>query len=236
MASSLRFCDKLLPDQPEQSREYRGDDFFPALYDTIIRVSGIPDPHQALQLEYSEKFTVEEMGSNPVSLHFLKFLIRISGAHRVLEIGTFIGVSTMVMAQALPRGGKIVTIEKFDHFADIARSNFSRNKIAERIELINGDALDIIDTLPPEPPFDLIFIDGNKERYRDYIVASERLLSPKGLIVVDDCFFHGDAIQPSPVGEKGRGVRAALDYVAGRSDLFRLALPLANGLLLLTRA
>ena len=236
MTSPLRFCDKLLPDQPEQSREYRGDDFFVALYETIMRVGEVPNPHQDLELTYTDKFTVEEMGSNPVSLHFLEFLIRISGARRVLEIGTFIGVSTIAMARALPRDGEVVTIEKFDHFADIARSNFTQNNIDDKITLKCGDAIEVIEELPSSSQFDLIFIDGNKERYKDYIVASERLLSPKGLIVVDDCFFHGDAVQASPLGEKGRGVRAALDYVASRSDLFRLALPLANGILLLTRA
>ncbi|MEO8627124.1 MAG: O-methyltransferase [Betaproteobacteria bacterium] len=235
-ADPLRFCDKLLSDQHEHSYYFRdGADYASALYATICRASGITSPMEELKLEQTDKFTVEEMASNPVSLRFLQFLMRVAGVKRVLEIGAFIGVSAMYFAKALPPGGEVVTIEKFDHFAAIARRNFAANGLDDRIKLIDGDAFEIIEKLPKGELFDMIFIDGNKERYKDYFVKTEPLLSPNGIALVDDCFFHGDAVNTEPTNDKGRGVRAFLDYAATRDDYLRIALPLANGIMMMVR-
>ncbi|MBI3706206.1 MAG: class I SAM-dependent methyltransferase, partial [Proteobacteria bacterium] len=176
----LTFADKLLPDQPPHAELFGGDAkaLWQALYDTIARSSGIRSPYDEFKLAQTEKFTVEEMASNPVSLRLLQLLIRMIGARRVLEIGAFIGVSAMSMASALPKGGELVTIEKFDHFAAIARQNFKQNGLAKRIRLLEGDAFGVIDSLPKAKKFDLIFIDGNKERYLDYFERLEPLLAP----------------------------------------------------------
>src|SRR5438445_480702 len=140
-----------------------------SLYDAICQASGIVSPHEEFALEYSNQFTVEEMASNPVSLRFFQFLVRVSGARRVLEIGAFIGLSAMAFARALPDGGEVVTIEKFDRFAAIARRNFEKNGLADKIRLIVGDASDILASLRSVPLFDIVFIDGNKECYRAYM-------------------------------------------------------------------
>lgn len=231
----LRFCDKLLPNQPEYAHDYRGGDYALALYETICRSSGICDPHEEFKVEDSEKFTQAEMGSNPVSLRFLQMLIGLAGVKRVLEIGSFVGVSAMYFARALPPGGEVVTIEKFDHFAAIARRNFAVNGLADRITLLEGDAFEVIEKLARGKLFDLIFIDGNKERYLDYFVKTEPLLAANGLVLVDDCFFHGDALNDVPTNEKGRGTRAFLDYAATRKDYQRIALPLSNGIMIMRR-
>lgn len=231
----IRFCDKFLPDQSEHTYYFRGDDYLPALYDSICHSSGIVSPDLEFKLEKTDKFTVEEMASNPISLRFLQFLIQVSGVKRVLEIGAFIGVSAMYFAKALPPGGEVVTIEKFDHFAAIARRNFALNGLADRITLHEGDAFEIIDSLPKDEKFDLIFIDGNKERYKDYFVMTEPLLSHRGISLIDDCFFHGDAVNATPVNEKGAGTKAFLDYASSRADYMRIALPLANGIMMMVR-
>jgi caffeoyl-CoA O-methyltransferase len=232
----LRFCDKLLPNQAEHTHYFRdGNDYMGALYDTICRSSGIRNPLEEFKLEQTDKFTVEEMASNPVSMRFLQLLIRVAGVKRVLEIGAFIGISAMYFAKALPAGGEVVTIEKFDHFAAIARRNFAANGLTDRINLIEGDAFEIIENLPKDRLFDMIFIDGNKERYKDYFVMTEPLLAPKGIVLVDDCFFHGDAVNVMPTNDKGYGARAFLDYAATRDDYIRIALPLANGVMIMTR-
>lgn len=231
----LRFCDKLLPNQHEYAHEYRGADHALALYNTICHSSGIRDPHDELKIEDSEKFTQAEMGSNPVSLRFLQMLVGFAGVKRVLEIGAFVGVSAMYFAKALPRGGEVVTIEKFDHFAAIAKRNFAANGLSDRITLLEGDAFEVIEKLPRDKLFDLVFIDGNKERYLDYFLKTEPLLSPKGLVLVDDCFFHGDALNDIPTNDKGRGTRAFLDYAATRKDFQRIAMPLSNGIMIMRR-
>ena len=233
--TKLRFADKLLPDQPEHAYHFGDGDLMQSLYDAICQASGIVSPHEEFALEYSDQFTVEEMASNPVSLRFFEFLAHVSGARRVLEIGAFIGVSAMTFARALPAGSEVVTIEKFDRFADIARRNFEKNGLADKIRLIVGDASEVLASLRGGPPFDIVFIDGNKERYRDYMVATAPLLSPRGLMIVDDVFFHGDAVRAVPTTEKGRGVKTALEHAAGLDGWLRIVLPVANGILLMTR-
>lgn len=232
---TVHFWDKLLPDQPEHRHHFKGDDYLPALYEVICRSSGIVSPHEELTLEHTDMFTVEQMASNPVSLRFLQFLIKVAGVRRVLEIGAFIGVSAMYFARALPEGGKVVSIEKFDHFAGIARRNIAANGLADRIELHQGDAFEVIDRLPRDETFDMIFVDGNKERYLDYVLKTEPLLSPNGIMIVDDCFFHGDVANATPVDAKGAGTKAFMDWAASQDTWLRIALPLANGVFMMVR-
>ena len=232
---SIKFFDKFLPDQPEHTNNFRGENYHAALYELICRSSGIDSPHDSFKLEQTDMFSVEEMASNPISMRFFEFLIQVSGVRRVLEVGAFIGVSTMNFARALPAGGEVVSIEKFDHFAAIARKNFEANGLSGRIRLIEGDAFEVIESLPEDEKFDLIFIDGNKERYKDYVEKTEHLLSDRGIMVVDDCFFHGDVANQTPIDEKGVGTRAFMDHAATRDDYLRIALPLANGIFLMVR-
>ena len=237
MTHNLTFHEKLLPTTSSNSEFFDGEpgDLLGALYDTITTASGISSPSVELQLELSERHTIEEMASNPVSLRFLQLLIAMVGARRVLEIGAFIGLSTIYMAKALPSGGEVVSIEKFDEFAAICRKNFALNGVDNRIRLIVGDAFDILPSLPRQSSFDLIFIDGNKERYRDYFLAVEPLLAPGGMIVVDDVFFHGDAMNAAPRTTKGAGVKAFLEAAAGATGYRRLLLPIGNGMMLMLK-
>lgn len=233
---TLAFFDKLLPNQREYSKLYTGHSpVEQALFESICRIGNIPRRYEDLQLEESDKVTMEEVGSNPAGLRLLSFLLVVSRARTVLEIGTFLGASAIHFARALPADGKVVTIEKFDHFAAIARRNIERNGLSGKIDVIEGDAIAAVDLLPDGQTFDLIFIDGDKGRYKDYFIKTERLLSPHGISVVDDCFFHGDALNAHPQTEKGQGVKNCLDYLAGRDDLIKVPLPISNGILLITR-
>jgi caffeoyl-CoA O-methyltransferase len=236
-SSTLRFSDKFLPDQPEHMNQFGGsvEQYWVALYDTIVTASGIADPYRDFDLATSDLFTVEEMASNPVLLRFLQFLVRFGRCRRVLEIGTFIGVSAMSFARALPTGGDVVTIEKFDRFAAVARENFSRNGLTDKISLLCGDAHEILATLPRDRLFDLVFIDGDKGRYGDYFRMVDPLVASGGLVVVDDVFFHGDAINPVPTSEKGAGVKRFLEDAAAASGYLRIALPVANGMMLMLK-
>jgi predicted O-methyltransferase YrrM len=211
------------------------DEYWAALYDAIVKASDIADPYRDFDLATTDLFTIEEMASNPILLRFLQFLVRFGRCRRVLEIGTFIGVSTMSFARALPAGGEVVTIEKFDKFAAVARENFSRNQLAERISLLCGDAHEILATLPRDQPFDLAFIDGDKGRYGDYFHMVDPLIANGGLVVVDDVFFHGDAINLAARSEKGAGVKRFLDEAAAAKGYLKIALPVANGMMLMLK-
>ncbi len=233
----LNFWDKMLPDQQEYSQDFQGDreTYYRLLYETISTASGLQHPAEDFDLTQSDRFTIVDIGSNPIVHRFLEFLVRLSGARRILEIGTFIGISAMCMARAMPAEGRVVTLEKFDHFAGIARTNFATNGFADRITLLEGDALELIDSLGAEGPYDMIFIDGNKERYGEYFERLTPFLASKGLFIIDDCLWHGDSLNPEPTTEKGRGVKASLD-LAAKSDAFdRLILPLCNGIMVLMR-
>jgi predicted O-methyltransferase YrrM len=234
MRPEVQFWDKMLPDQPEHANLYKGSSFMHDLFDVVCRSSGIRDPHDEFKLEQSDMFSAEEMASNPIAMRFLQFLIRMAGVRRVLEIGAFIGLSTMYFAKAVPDDGEVVSIEKFDKFAKIARRNFELNGLANKIKLFEGDAFEVINKLPRDRPFDLIFIDGNKERYKDYALKTKPLLAPRGIMIVDDCFYHGDVLNSQPKDEKGVGTKAFMDYAATCDDWLRIALPLSNGLFLMT--
>jgi caffeoyl-CoA O-methyltransferase len=168
-------------------------------------------------------------------MRFLQFVMRLAGVRRVLEIGAFIGLSTMYLAKAVPTDGEVVSIEKFDKFAKIARRNFELSGLASKIKLFDGDAFEVIDRLPRDQMFDLVFIDGNKERYKDYVIKTEPLLANNGIMIVDDCFYHGDVLNAQPLDAKGVGTKACMDYLGGCNDWLRIALPLSNGLFMMTR-
>lgn len=233
----LEIWDKLLPDQPTNNEYYRGraDEYHRELFDAIMRASGIPSPLERFRLAQSQRFTLAEMASNPVSLRMLELLISLSGARHVLEIGSFIGLSAMTMAAALPADGRLTTIEKFDEFAEIAERNFQENGLTSKIELLRGDAFELVPRLPAGTRFDIAFIDGNKERYADYVRLVEPLIPYGGLILVDDSLFHGDVLNKTQQSEKGAGVRACLDLAATMNGYERLLLPLGNGLMILRK-
>lgn len=233
----IEIWDKILPHQPINNEHYSGSaEAYPRLlFETIVRASGIGLPTEEFDLELSDRVPIEAMASSPVGLRFLELIVALTGARRIFEVGTYIGLSAMAMARAVPAGGEVLTVEKFDHFADIARRNFARNGLLDRITLLEGDAFEVVERLPPGRPFDLIFIDGNKERYAHYFRALEPHLRPGGLAIVDDCLFHGDVLNPTPRTEKGAGANELLAVAQGLSGWLRLLLPISNGIMLMMK-
>jgi predicted O-methyltransferase YrrM len=161
------FEHSLLPDDP--------------LLDEVLRVcheAGLP----AIQV-------------SPCQAQFLHILLRLCGGQRVLEIGTLGGYSTIALARALPDTGQVVTIELLSEHAAIAESNFARTGMQERIELIQGDAVAVLDNLIAEktPVFDFIFIDADKSQNPDYL---ERVLqlARSGTVIVLDNAVRGGAV------------------------------------------
>ena len=232
--TTLQYKDRMSPFQHEQNKLYQGDaeNFAPEMYKAIENSAGLVSPHDDLSLSYTDLHPIEEMASAPLNLRLLQFLVGLSGARRILEIGSFIGISATYMARELPEGGTLTTIEKFDHFAEIAQSNFDNNGVSDRIRLILGDAMEVLDTLKDEEKFDFVLIDGDKGRYPDYFKKVDKLLASNGLIVVDDVLFHGDSLNAAPTTDKGEGAKGILNLIATRSDYQRVTLPIANGILL----
>lgn len=124
---------------------------------------------------------------------FLKVLLMIKRPMRILEVGAAVGFSSILMSEYMPEGGHITTIENYDKRIPIARANFKRAGKEEQIDLIEGDALEVMHSL--EGPYDLIFVDAAKGQYIHYLPEVMRLLGTDGVLVSDNVLQEGDIIE-----------------------------------------
>lgn len=151
----------------------------------------------------------------------LALFIAMTGASRVLEIGTLGGYSTIWMARALPDGGKITTIEANEHHAAVATSNIERAGFAGQVDLLIGAALDVLPHIAEklDRPFDLIFIDADKPNNPNYLEWSLRLSRPGTVIIADNVVRGGAVSDPDSEDANVRGVRQFLAMVADNPRL-----------------
>ena len=124
---------------------------------------------------------------------FLKVLLMIKRPMRILEVGAAVGFSSILMSEYMPEGGHITTIENYDKRIPIARANFKRAGKEEQIDLIEGDALEVMQGLGG--PYDLIFVDAAKGQYIHYLPEVMRLLGADGVLVSDNVLQEGDIIE-----------------------------------------
>jgi predicted O-methyltransferase YrrM len=140
----------------------------------------------------------------------------------------------MFFAEAVGGDGKVVTVEVGAEFADIARRNFDSNGFGDRIELLQGDAMALLPSLARKHDlFDFIFLDGDKAAYGELLGPLLKYLDPKGLMVVDDIFCLGDALNLEANTSRGVGVQKMLAAVAALKGYDRVILPYGNGQLFL---
>jgi len=133
----------------------------------------------------------------PLEGAFLKMMAQLVQAKRVLEIGMFTGYSALCFAEALPADGTVLTCEIDEESASLARQYFARSPIGKKIEVRMGPALETMRHL--KGPFDLIFIDADKINYVNYYRRALDLVSPSGVILVDNVLWDGDVLkQPAP--------------------------------------
>lgn len=125
----------------------------------------------------------------------LELLVTVSGAKRVLEIGTFTGVGALSLAAALAPGGRVISLEVDEETAAVARRHIAASPYADRIEVIVGPALESLAEL--EGPFDLVWIDAAKHEYPDYFEAVLPKLASRGVIAADNLFREGAVLDPA---------------------------------------
>lgn len=185
-------------------------------------------------LEWIEKQThirtnYPRMLSGPVQGRFLKMLVEISGAKKVLEIGSFTGYSSCWMALGLPEDGHIDALEINDELEDLMREGWQRAGVSDKIHLHIGDAIESLGNL--EGPYDLIFIDANKRQYAEYYRLCLPLLRKGGLIVADDTLWDGKVYaDPLPHDAQTRGLLEFNGIVASDPAVETVILPLKDGL------
>lgn len=126
---------------------------------------------------------------------FLQFIVRLSNARRIVDIGTFTGYSALAMAEALPEDGEILTIEVNPEHAKIAQGFFDRSVSGGKITLRRGEALGILKTLP-DTETDLVFIDADKQNYLAYYHEAMRILRNGGLALADNALWYGRIFNP----------------------------------------
>ena len=156
-----------------------------------------------------EREGVRSINVSPVEGKLLQVLALLIGARRILEIGTLGGYSGIHLARALPDGGKLITLEIDPHHARVARRNFERAGVGEKVEICVGPATETLPQIAArnEPLFDVIFIDADKEGYPEYLRLSLPLLRNGGLIMGDNT-LRG-ALQPENDGAQHYNADAA---------------------------
>jgi len=194
-----------MPEEPWKAvDEYLADLFIP--YDPALNAA----------LTESEAAGLDPISVSPMQGKLLNLLVRFTGARRILEIGTLGGYNTIWMARALPEGGKLLSLELQEHHAEVARKNVERAGLAERVEIRLGAALDLLQALhnAGEAPFDLIFIDADKENIPGYFEGSMKLARKGTLIIVDNVIRDGAVLDAESDDVSVQGVRRFNELVA----------------------
>lgn len=181
----------------------------------------------------------QEMLSGHVEGQALKFLVRLAGAKRVLEIGMFTGYSALAMAEALPDDGELVACELDPGVAAFAQECFRDSPSGDKIDVRVGPALATLEELDAAgATFDLVFVDADKAGYTTYVrkLLDTGLLAPDGLICVDNTLMQGDPYLEGARTDNGKAIAAFNQAVAEDPGVEQVLLPLRDGLTLIQRA
>jgi predicted O-methyltransferase YrrM len=168
----------------------------------------------------------------------LKFLLDLTHPSNVLEVGTAIGFSSILMAENLPKESHITTIEKYEKRIPVARENFKKFGVEDRITLLTGDAADILKTL--DGPYDLIFMDAAKGQYINFMPDILRLLSKGGVLLSDNVMQDGDILESKFAVERRnrtiyKRMRDYLYELTHNDELTTVILPVGDGVTVSTR-
>ena len=190
--------------------------------------SAEPPELQAVAAETHQKFGVMAgMLTGHLEGAFLRSLVAITDAHRVLEIGTFTGYSAMAMASALPAGGELITLDVSLEHVEVALRHIESSPWRDRIEVRVGPALESLATL--DGPFDLVFIDADKTNYRNYYEAVLPKLAERGVIAIDNVLWGGAVLDGSDASADTRAIVDLNDFIASDDRVEVVMLTIRDG-------
>lgn len=193
------------------------------------------EPLQRLYDETHEKLSAPQMLTGPVEGRFLQTLVWAAKARRILEIGTYSGYSALSMAAALPDDGELITCDVWEEANEIARRYAAESPHGQKIDFRLGPALETIATL--EGPFDLVFIDADKENYVNYFHAALPLLADHGLIVFDNTLWGGRVVPGYDDGSaQTKAFKELNDALVADPRGVVVMLPIRDGVTLFRRA
>jgi caffeoyl-CoA O-methyltransferase len=187
-----------------------------------------PEPEivQRLVRESEQNLEYTDMISGRQAGMLLRLLVQLSGAKRVLEIGTFTGYSALMMADVMNKKSELITIDINLHYRNISDRYFAEAPYNEIIRQISGNALDILPKL--EGLFDLIFLDADKVNYPDYFRLLKRKLNRGGILVADNTLWGGEVI--SAETEKGKAVHCFNELLRDDPSFEQVMLPVRDGI------
>ena len=168
---------------------------------------------------------------------YFRLLLESLQPEKILEIGTAIGFSALLMAEHAPQA-QITTIDRNPEMIELAKANFDKYDSRQQITLLEGDAVDLLETL--EDSYDLVFMDSAKSKYVVFLPQVLKRLNPGGLILIDDVFQGGDVAKPFEEIKRGqraiyRGLHSLFDATLDNPDLTSSLLPLGDGLLMIRK-
>ena len=161
--------------------------------------------------------------------HFLHLIIKISNTKNVLEIGTFTGLSALSIALALPKDGKLISLDKDQESNMIAVDFFKKANQDNKIQTIVKPALDSLDELK-NYKFDMVFIDADKLNYKEYYEKSLKIIKKGGLIIIDNVLWHGEVVDEDNNDKFTLIIRELNDYVSRDKRVEQIIIPLGDGM------
>ena len=198
------------------------------LTDYAERLSGpVPAYLETIERNTFLRTVAPQMMTGRLQGRVLALLSKLVGPQRILEIGTFTGYGSLCLAEGLAAGGKLYTLEGDPEMASLARQHFAYSPLADRIQILEGDAGKLLGSL--EAPFDLIYLDADKRSYPEYYPELKRLLGNGGLLLTDNVTWDGKTVDEvtDPVGG---AIHRYNELILKDSEMEVVVLPLRDGL------
>jgi len=186
-----------------------------------------PDASLEEALRASDAAGLPPISVSPNQGKLLHLLVRMLGGRRVLELGTLGAYSTIWIARAVPSGGRVITVEADARYAEVAQENIARAQLGDVVELRVADALEALTDMQAngEDPFDLVFIDADKQRIPAYFESALALSRPGSLIVVDNVVRGGRILDPDSEDPGVLGIRRFYELAGRESRVSATAIP-----------
>ncbi len=177
---------------------------------------------------------IPEIYISPDQGNYMQFLIKSSGVKNILEIGTLAGYSAIIMARALPEGGKVITVEQSKKHAEFAKKKISEAKLNDKIEVIVSDGKEYLNSVNFEEHFDLVFLDADKTSYSKYLDMATPMLKTGGIFVADNALAFGFLMNEESSKHPNQ-VKAILEfnkYFTQKEEYFTHLLTIGDGLIM----
>jgi predicted O-methyltransferase YrrM len=204
------------------------------LHDYVVAHSRQDDVLRRIAEETATMGRVSDMQIAPEQGAFMTMLCQILGAREALELGTFTGYSAISIARGLAPGGRLITCELSEEYAEIAARNFERAGVADRIEIRIGPAAETLRAMPQREVFDFAFIDAEKGGYPEYYELVVARTRPGGLIMVDNVLADGLVVggQADDGSEQVEAIRRTNETIVGDDRVDAAMLAVADGVVL----